>query len=103
MSTVPNSLPGSVTPLRVPDLRPGERVRITQRIVGGNRTWVQAEVGVVESCRAEKTGSWFAHGKDGKLWLMRIRLRKDDGELTTLVVDQHSVIERVGGEVRCEM
>jgi hypothetical protein len=47
--------------------------------------------------RAEPTGSWYAHGKDDKLWLNRIRLRKDDGEITTIVVDQHTRFEVLAG------
>ncbi len=57
--------------------------------------WSTAVEGVVESCRPEPTGSWFAHGKADRLWLHRVRLRKDDGELTTLVLGPQSVVDRL--------
>jgi hypothetical protein len=43
-----------------------------------------------------KTGSWFAHGKDDKVWLDRIELRKDDGEMVVCNLDQFSEVEVVG-------
>ena len=49
--------------------------------------------GEVLRCRQAKTGSWFAHAKDDQLWLDRMELRLDDGELVVLNLDQFSVIE----------
>jgi hypothetical protein len=74
---------------------PGTRVQVVQSFVHGRGT-VEARVeGVVESWSDEPTGSWFAHGKDDRLWLKRLRLRKDDGEISLLVVDDRSQIELV--------
>lgn len=36
------------------------------------------------------TGSWFAHGKEARLWLDRLKLEKEDGELVELILDQDS-------------
>ena len=41
----------------------------------------------------QTTGSWYAHSKDDKLWLDRLTLRKADGEITTLNLDEFSVVE----------
>lgn len=43
--------------------------------------------------RPEPTGSWFAHGKDDRYWLNRLRLKKSDGEITTLALDENSRVE----------
>jgi major membrane immunogen (membrane-anchored lipoprotein) len=40
-----------------------------------------------------KTGSWFAHSKDDRLWLDRLEVTKDDGEIVTLNLDRYSVVE----------
>jgi hypothetical protein len=40
-----------------------------------------------------KTGSWYAHSKDKKLWLDRLQLKKDDGEIVYLNLDQYTTIE----------
>ncbi len=77
------------------DLHPGDRIRVTQRIVTHAQTWLNEAEGEVLACGPETTGSWFATGKHDKLWLVRIRLRKDDGEETALIVDENTSIERL--------
>ncbi len=44
----------------------------------------------------QKTGSWYAHSRDKKLWLDRLELRKDDGELVVMNLDDRSVVEVIG-------
>ncbi|MDG2199855.1 MAG: hypothetical protein P8K80_01565 [Phycisphaerales bacterium] len=71
----------------------GTRVRVTQQTPLRDRTWSEVVEGEVMRCRQSKTGSWFAHAKDDQLWLDRMELRLDDGELAVLNLDQYSVIE----------
>ncbi len=75
------------------ELKAGQRVRIRQTIERREGLWTSETVGTVLSVDAEKTESWFAHSQDNKLWLRRLRLRKDDGELTTLTLDRHSEVQ----------
>ena len=75
---------------------PGTRLRVTQQTPLRDRTWTNAVEGVVLRCRQAKTGSWFAHSKDDQLWLDRLELRLDDGEIAVLNLDQYSVVEPVG-------
>ncbi len=51
--------------------------------------------GVVEAWDKAPTGSWFAHADDGKLPLLRLKLRKVDGELTLLIIDNSTTIARI--------
>lgn len=53
--------------------------------------------GVVASFGQSKTGSWFAHSKDRKLWLDRVEIVKDDGERVLCNLDQYTQVEAVGG------
>jgi hypothetical protein len=75
--------------------RPGSRVRVIQQLAQRDQVWTNTIEGVITRFQQAKTGSWFAHAKDDKLWLDRLELRKDDGELTILNLDQYSVIEPV--------
>ncbi len=77
------------------DLEPGQRVRVHQMIDRRAGDWHFTVEGVIEAVEVSKTGSWFAHSKDDKFWLRRIRLRKDDGEQSLLNVDQWTEIERI--------
>jgi hypothetical protein len=52
-------------------------------------------VGAVVAWEDRPTGSWYAHGRKDKLWLRRLILRKFDGELTRLVIDEHTSIARL--------
>ena len=75
------------------DLPPGTRVKVTQQIAARDHTWTSEIRGTVMEYEQQQTGSWFAHSKDDRLWLDRLRIRKDDGELTTLNLDVNSHIE----------
>ncbi|MEL6330635.1 MAG: hypothetical protein AAFR38_13340 [Planctomycetota bacterium] len=71
----------------------GSRVRITQSVPRLSGTMTTQVEGEVVSFGQSKTGSWFAHSKDKKLWLDRVELRKADGELVVCNLDQYSVVE----------
>lgn len=73
-------------------LRPGAQVRVTQQIAARDYAWMSEVRGTVVSYEQKQTGSWFAHSRGDKLWLDRLTLRKDDGEITNLVLDEFSNI-----------
>ena len=75
------------------NLVPGALVEVTQQIPHRDRTWTNRIKGTVVSYQQKQTGSWFAHSKDDKLWLDRLVLRKEDGEITTLNLDEYTHIE----------
>jgi len=76
-------------------LAPGTRVRVTQQLPQTHQVWTTTVEGTVVRWRQDRTGSWFAHGKDDKVWLDRLEVRRDDGELVTLNLDRWSLIETV--------
>ena len=76
----------------------GTRVRVTQQMPLREKAWTNSVEGVITRYQQAKTGSWYAHAKDDQLWLDRLELRLDDGELVILNLDQYTVIEKAGGE-----
>tara|TARA_R110000737_G_scaffold120671_4_gene153080 strand:- start:103725 stop:103982 length:258 start_codon:yes stop_codon:yes gene_type:complete len=78
------------------DYEISSRVRVTQQVIMSNEGKLTSVEGVVLRVGQQKTGSWFAHGRDKKLWLDRIELRKDDGELVVVNLDQYSRVEVIG-------
>ncbi|MDF1869376.1 MAG: hypothetical protein P1U30_03210 [Phycisphaerales bacterium] len=78
------------------DYEIGSRVRVTQQVIMSNEGKLTSVEGVVLRVGQQKTGSWFAHGRDKKLWLDRLELRKDDGELVVVNLDQYSRVEVIG-------
>ena len=73
----------------------GQRVRVTQQVPRASGGMSALVEGTVVSFDQQKTGSWFAHSKDKKLWLDRLQLRKDDGEIVFVNLDQFSRVELV--------
>lgn len=71
----------------------GAQVRVTQQIAARHYTLTSEVSGTIVSYEQKQTGSWYAHSKDDKLWLDRLTLRKNDGELITLNLDEYSHIE----------
>ncbi len=74
---------------------PGTRVRVTQQVPQRDQAWTSVVEGVITRFRQAKTGSWLAHDKDDQIWLDRLEVRLDDGEITILNLDQYTVIEPV--------
>ncbi len=73
--------------------QPGQRVAITQQVPRQAGVWTERVEGVVERAEQKKTGSWYAHSKDDKLWLDRLVIRKDDGEIIVANLDEFTRIE----------
>lgn len=94
MSNAPTSS-STPAPAQIP-YRSGMRVRVTQQMAYGTGVQSTTIEGTVVQFGQQKTGSWFAHSKDHRLWLDRLELRKDDGELVTVNLDRFSHVEVVG-------
>jgi len=75
------------------NLRPGVRVKVTQQIAARHYALTSDVTGTVVEYEQKQTGSWFAHSKNERLWLDRLMIRKADGELTTLNLDDYSHVE----------
>ena len=71
-------------------LSEGTAVRVIQGIHQSDPSYRAETVGVIEAWYEEPTGAWFAHGRNGKLWLQRLRLRKADGEASVLTIDDQT-------------
>ncbi len=77
------------------DFPPGTPVRVKQVTERRGRPLEAEVVGVVEAWEELPTGCWYAYGKQGKLWLKRLKLRKVDGEVSLLVIDRGTHIAKL--------
>jgi len=85
-----SSRPRLLLGVQTMNLKPTQRVRVRQRIRSPRGPWDTEVEGTVVSCAPQPTGSWYAHGKNDRLWLQRLRLRRSDGEIVDLVLDSDS-------------
>lgn len=77
----------------ITEIKPGQRVRVLQKVDRREGDWLGDVTGSVLEISRAKTGSWYAHSHDNKLWLTRLKLQKPDGEITTLNIDQWTEIQ----------
>ncbi|MFW6060609.1 MAG: hypothetical protein ACODAQ_10535 [Phycisphaeraceae bacterium] len=75
------------------EFKPGQRVVVTQQIPQRDEVWTTRTEGEVVRYEQKKTGSWFAHSKNHKLWLDRLVVRKDDGELVVFNLDGYTHVD----------
>jgi hypothetical protein len=77
--------------------KPGQRIRITQQVPRVNQeAFVSTVEGTVVRFYQGKTGSWFAHSRDRKLWLDRLEIQKGNGEMAVINLDQYTRVEDIG-------
>ena len=74
---------------------PGTPVCVRQSVGRREGTYEAHVVGLVEAWEELPTGSWHAHNEGGKLRLKRLKLRKADGEMTLLVIDDGTEIAKL--------
>ncbi|MCL4740840.1 MAG: hypothetical protein KJZ54_01410 [Phycisphaerales bacterium] len=84
--------------LQTHKFEPGARVRVTKEVPRQSGAMTATVEGTVVRAGREKTGSWYAHGEDRKLWLDRLVIRKDDGELVVCNLDRSTRVEVVAPE-----
>jgi hypothetical protein len=78
------------------DLKPGQRVRITQRVRVGKRQWPTTVEGVVRDVQVLVTGLATQRNPDDVVSVATVHFRKDNQELSSIAVDENTVIEVVG-------
>jgi len=70
-----------------PRYAPGTRLRVTQRVRVGRRQWDTQVEGVVEKEGLRPVGGMEMGGKASYCLQPTLRLRRDDGEVTVVALD----------------
>ncbi len=76
-------------------LRPGDRVEIQHEVKVGFRRWMATTRGTVVSCERRRHALHYNRNFDDKVFSDVIVLRRDDGELTTVTLDEFSEIRKL--------
>ena len=78
-----------------PKYPPGTRLRVTQRVRVGDRQWHTQVEGQVELEGLRPVGGMEMGGKATYCHQPTIRLRRDDGEIIVVALDDDSVVQTV--------
>jgi hypothetical protein len=80
-----------------PKYASGTRLRVTQWVRVGHRVWTTRVEGVVEKEGLRPIGGMEMGGKAVYCHQPTLRLRRDDGEVTVVAIDEDSQVETVAG------
>jgi hypothetical protein len=75
-------------------LQPGDRVEIVHRVLVGSQQWTTTTVGTVVRTERRRHGLHFRRNTDDKVYSDLIILTRDDGELTTVTLDEFTELRR---------
>ncbi|NIP86368.1 MAG: hypothetical protein GTO03_12690 [Planctomycetales bacterium] len=76
-------------------LRPGDRVELQHEVKVGSRTWHTTTVGTVEKIERRRHSLHFQRNDDDKVFSDLLVLRRDDGERTTVTLDEFSLLRKL--------
>jgi hypothetical protein len=74
---------------------PGTRVRVLQRVRVGHRRWATEVTGVVEQEGLRPIGGMEMGGKGLFCHQPTLRLRRDDGEVTVVTIDENTEVHEL--------
>ncbi len=78
-----------------PQYQPGSRLRVTQYVRVGHRRWLTQVEGVVVHESRRPVGGIEMGGKASYCHQKTLRLKRDDGELTVVTLDQETRVETI--------
>lgn len=76
-------------------LHVGDRVELTHEVKVGFRRWPSRTIGTVEAVERRRHGLHYQRNFDDKVFSDVIVLRRDDGELTTVTLDEFTELRRL--------
>jgi hypothetical protein len=76
-----------------PKYTPGTRLRVTQFVRVGHRRWLTQVEGAVDGEGRRPVGGIEMGGKAAYVQQSTLRLRRDDGEITEIALDEETKIE----------
>jgi hypothetical protein len=76
-------------------LQPGDKVEITHEVKVGLKVWTTVTRGAVVKTERKRHGLSFRRAADDKVFSDEILLKRDSGELTTVTLDEFTVMKRL--------
>jgi ribosomal protein L19 len=77
-------------------LKPGDRVEIVHEVkVGSSKTWSNTTRGTVMHTERRRQGLHFRRNVDDKVFADMIVLKREDGEETTITMDEFTELRRL--------
>ncbi len=79
------------------ELASGDRIELVHEVKVGGKRWNTTTVGTVIRTERRRHGLHHQRNPDDKVYSDLIVLRKEDGEQTTITIDEFSELRRIEG------
>jgi hypothetical protein len=76
------------------ELKPGDRIEVEHTVTVGQESWTVRTLGCVVRTERRRHGLHFKRNHDDKVFSDVILLELPDGELTTVTMDEFTVLRR---------
>lgn len=102
MSQPSSTIPSSTRPINpalsalLRSLKPGQHIRITQTVRVGFKQWTTTVSGVFRALNYLATGLATDRVPEDDIVVVTVHFTKDNGELSSVTLDEQSKIEVVG-------
>jgi hypothetical protein len=80
------------------NLRPGDRIELEHEVKVGFRTWTTKTTGTVVRTERRRHGLHIDRNYDDKVFSDVIVLQRDNGELTTVTIDDYSILKKLDAQ-----
>ena len=80
------------------NLRPGDRVQLSHEVKVGFRSWQTTAEGTVVQTERRRHSLHHQRNHDDKVYSDLIVLRRQNGELTTVTLDEFTTLRRMSAE-----
>ena len=103
MSQLPASIPSATRPVEpalaalLRSLKPGQRIRITQRVRVGLKQWTTTVTGTFRELNYLATGLATDRVPEDDIIVPIVHFTKENGELSSVTLDENSQIEILPG------
>ena len=90
-------MPQTETQMRrlVTELTAGDRIEVEHEVKVGQKRWPTTTVGKVVRTERRRHGLHHRRNVDDKVWSDSVVLARDDGELTTVTIDEFTKIRKL--------
>jgi hypothetical protein len=76
-------------------LQPGDRIEVVHEVKVGFRKWLTTTIGTVVGKQRRRHSLHFRRNYDDKVYSDVIVLKREDGELTTVTLDEFSELKKL--------
>jgi len=76
-------------------LKPGDRIEVSHVVTIGPQSWTTKTAGTVVATERGRHGLHFRRNFDDKVFSDFILLRREDGEMTTVALDEFTTLQRL--------